>query len=56
VHAAIGLTALLDGLWLEWCLEPGTFRPAEAVELCEEWVAQLVRRAVTSAESRRAAG
>ena len=27
--AAIGLTALLDGLWLEWCLEPGNFRPAE---------------------------
>jgi AcrR family transcriptional regulator len=43
--AAIGLTALLDGLWLEWCLEPGTFRPAEAVALCEAWVASLVRRA-----------
>jgi TetR/AcrR family transcriptional regulator, transcriptional repressor of bet genes len=43
--AAIGLTALLDGLWLEWCLEPGTFRPAEAVELCEGWIAHLVRRA-----------
>jgi TetR/AcrR family transcriptional regulator, transcriptional repressor of bet genes len=42
--AAIGLTALLDGLWLEWCLEPGTFRPAEAVQLCEAWLAQLVRR------------
>jgi TetR/AcrR family transcriptional regulator, transcriptional repressor of bet genes len=43
--AAIGLTALLDGLWLEWCLEPGTFRPAEAVALCEAWVGSLVRRA-----------
>jgi TetR/AcrR family transcriptional regulator, transcriptional repressor of bet genes len=39
--AAIGLTALLDGLWLEWCLEPGTFRPAEAVALCENWIASL---------------
>ena len=39
--ASIGLTALLDGLWLEWCLEPGTFRPAEAVELCEAWLASL---------------
>jgi len=39
--AAIGFTALLDGLWLEWCLEPGTFRPAEAVELCEAWIASL---------------
>jgi len=47
--AAIGLTALLDGLWLEWCLEPGTFRPAEAVELCEAWVAQLVRGNGTAA-------
>ena len=42
--AAIGLTALLDGLWLEWCLEPGTFRPAEAVALCETWIAHLMRR------------
>ena len=47
--AAIGLTALLDGLWLEWCLEPGRFRPAEAVALCEGWVAQLVRRASAAA-------
>ena len=42
--AAIGLTALLDGLWLEWCLEPGTFRPAEAIALCEAWVDNLVGR------------
>ena len=42
--AAIGLTALLDGLWLEWCLEPGTFRPVEAVALCEAWIASLRRR------------
>jgi TetR/AcrR family transcriptional regulator, transcriptional repressor of bet genes len=48
-HAAIGLTALLDGLWLEWCLEPGAFRPAEAVALCEEWVDSLRRRAAGSA-------
>jgi TetR/AcrR family transcriptional repressor of bet genes len=39
--AAIGLTALLDGLWLEWCLEPGTFKPAEAVALCEGWISSL---------------
>jgi AcrR family transcriptional regulator len=43
--AAIGLTALLDGLWLEWCLEPGKFRPREAVALCEGWVESLRRRA-----------
>lgn len=42
--AAIGLTALVDGLWLEWCLEPGTFRPAAAVALCEAWVGSLTQR------------
>ncbi|MFI4880701.1 MAG: TetR family transcriptional regulator C-terminal domain-containing protein [Steroidobacterales bacterium] len=42
--AAIGFTALVDGLWLEWCLEPGTFRPAEAIALCEAWVESLTRR------------
>ncbi len=43
--AAIGLTALIDGLWLEWCLEPGRFRPREAVALCEAWVEDLSQRA-----------
>jgi len=46
--AAIGLTALLDGLWLEWCLEPSAFKPAEAVALCEAWVEDLCRRASSS--------
>lgn len=39
--AAIGLTALIDGLWLEWCLDPENFEPREAVELCEAWVESL---------------
>ena len=39
--AAIGLTAMIDGLWLEWCLDPGNFRPAEAIALCESWVDSL---------------
>ncbi len=39
--AAVGLTALLDGLWLEWCLDPGTFRPDQAITLCERWVDTL---------------
>ena len=39
--AAIGLTAMIDGLWLEWCLDPGNFRPAEAIALCESWVNSL---------------
>jgi len=42
--AAIAFTALLDGLWLQWCLEPGAFRPAEAVALCEAWLESLRRR------------
>jgi TetR/AcrR family transcriptional regulator, transcriptional repressor of bet genes len=36
--ATIGLTALLDGLWLEWCLDPKGFRPTEAVAICENWI------------------
>ncbi|MGB5131369.1 MAG: TetR family transcriptional regulator C-terminal domain-containing protein [Steroidobacteraceae bacterium] len=35
--AEIGLTALLDGLWLEWCLDPKNFQPAEAIVICESW-------------------
>ena len=42
--AAIGLTALIDGLWLEWCLDPESFEPAEAVALCEAWVERLEAR------------
>jgi AcrR family transcriptional regulator len=39
--AAIALTALLDGLWLEWCLNPNTFSPEEAVAVCENWIDAL---------------
>jgi TetR/AcrR family transcriptional repressor of bet genes len=39
--AAIGAQALLDGLWLEWCLDPENFSPQEAVQLCESWVDSL---------------
>lgn len=40
--SAIGLTALLDGLWLEWCLNPTTFTPEEGLGLCRSWVDALV--------------
>ena len=40
--AIIGLTALLDGLWLEWCLDPDSFRPKEAAALCDEWVDRVI--------------
>lgn len=39
--AAIGLTAMLDGLWLEWCLDPDNFTPKEAIGLCEAWIEHL---------------
>ncbi len=39
--AAMGLAALLDGLWLEASLNPDTFRPADAIALCEHWTDAL---------------
>ena len=36
--AAIGLSALLDGLWLESGLNPGTFTPNQGIQICEAWV------------------
>ena len=39
--AAIGLSSLLDGLWLEWCLNPASFSPAVGIARCEAWVAGL---------------
>jgi len=40
-RAAIALSALLDGLWVEISLNPATFKPAEAVAICEDWVDAL---------------
>jgi TetR/AcrR family transcriptional repressor of bet genes len=39
--AAVGITALVDGLWLELCLAPDTFSAEEATEIVEDWVARL---------------
>lgn len=36
--AAIGLSALLDGLWLEYGLNSTTFTAAQGVQICEAWV------------------
>lgn len=33
--AAIGLTAVVDGLWLELCLDPSVFTPAEAEAIAD---------------------
>jgi AcrR family transcriptional regulator len=39
--AAIALTALLDGLWVELSLSADTFKPSEAIGICEDWVNAL---------------
>ncbi|MBS3650248.1 TetR family transcriptional regulator C-terminal domain-containing protein [Pseudaminobacter sp. 19-2017] len=43
--AAIAFNALLDGLWLAWCLNPEAFRPEEGAALCRQWVEGLRRGA-----------
>jgi AcrR family transcriptional regulator len=39
--AAIALSALLDGLWVEMSLGPTVFKAREAIALCEDWVNAL---------------
>lgn len=42
--AAISLTALVDGLWLELCLDPSTFGAAEAQAMVDQWMALVIDR------------
>jgi len=42
---AMAFAALLDGLWLSWCLNPGAFRPEDGVQLCRNWIEGLRRGA-----------
>ncbi|HEV7307424.1 TetR/AcrR family transcriptional regulator [Ensifer sp.] len=42
---AVAFTALLDGLWLAWCLNPASFKPDEGAQLCRNWVEGLRRGA-----------
>ena len=37
-----GLTALLDGLWLQLCLDPSSIRPKDAAALCGDWVDRVL--------------
>jgi TetR/AcrR family transcriptional regulator, transcriptional repressor of bet genes len=39
--AAIALSALLDGLWVELSLSADNFKPREAIGICEDWVNAL---------------
>ncbi|HEX4846694.1 MAG TPA: TetR family transcriptional regulator C-terminal domain-containing protein [Novosphingobium sp.] len=41
-RTAIAVTALVDGLWLELCLSPGTFAPGEAAAIAVEGLAALI--------------
>jgi TetR/AcrR family transcriptional repressor of bet genes len=41
--AAAGLSALLDGLWLAWCLNPQGLTAQEGVAICEDWVEAHLR-------------
>lgn len=40
--AAIALSAMLDGLWLESGLNPNTFTPAQGIRMCEAWADGLL--------------
>jgi TetR/AcrR family transcriptional regulator, transcriptional repressor of bet genes len=43
--AAIALSAVLDGLWVELSLSAATFKPREAIAICEDWVDALCKGA-----------
>lgn len=40
--ATIGLTALVDGLWLELCLDPSTFSASDADQILTDWLDAFV--------------
>lgn len=50
--AAIGLVAIHDGLWLEWCLNPRTFSSEEAIGLCEQWTDSMLATQAGSSSAR----
>lgn len=41
-QAAIAVTALVDGLWLELCLSPGCFSPKEARDIARNFLATII--------------
>ena len=43
-RAALGLAALMDGLWLQWCLDPGSYDAATGIALCETFVDDALAR------------
>ena len=51
--AAIGLTALMDGLWVEMSLNATLIKPGEARALCEDWLQALLAKPPKPATARR---
>jgi TetR/AcrR family transcriptional repressor of bet genes len=49
-RAALALTAVLDGLWLELCLDPSSFAADEAVRIVEAFVDALLAGALEGRE------
>ena len=54
--AAVALSALLDGLWVELSLSRSTFKPRDAVLICEDWVDALCNGALPRLLRKRPAG
>ncbi len=44
-EAALGLAALMDGLWLAGCLDPASFRSDRGVFICEAHIDDVLARA-----------
>lgn len=40
--AAVGISALVDGLWLELCLDSSQFSPEDATAMAQRWIAELI--------------
>jgi TetR/AcrR family transcriptional repressor of bet genes len=54
--AAVGLAALMEGLWVDLSLNPASPTAAAAVSLCNDWVAALARGAFPGLASRGGGG
>ena len=50
--AAIGLSALLDGFWIESSLRTRAFDANEAIALCDDWISALSAGAFTGLRER----
>jgi TetR/AcrR family transcriptional regulator, transcriptional repressor of bet genes len=51
--ATLAFTAMMDGLWLELCLDPTTFTPEEAQAVAHDWVDGLKNRGTPYLTARR---